>query len=83
MSMPVYLVQTEEPSEDTFWMKVALADDVIPMEFLLEEDDALEHLIVRVLAKAEEVGWQSEKAKIYCCKVQVLRLKIIPRVMEK
>jgi diguanylate cyclase (GGDEF)-like protein len=63
MSMPVYLVQTEEPNQDTFSMKVALADDVIPMEFLLEEDDALEHLIVRVLAKAEEVGWQSEKAK--------------------
>ena len=63
MSMPVYIVKTEETSDETFWMKVALADDVIPMEFLLEEDDALEHLIVRVLAKAEEVGWQSEKAK--------------------
>ncbi len=63
MSMPVYLVQTEEPNQESFSMKVALADDVIPMEFLLEEDDALEHLIVRVLAKAEEVGWQSEKAK--------------------
>ncbi|MCW5821290.1 MAG: diguanylate cyclase [Cyanobacteria bacterium TGS_CYA1] len=63
MSMPVYIVKTEETTEETFWMKVALADDVIPMEFLLEEDDALEHLIVRVLARSEEVGWQSDKAK--------------------
>lgn len=63
MAMPVYIVQTEEPTQETFWMRVALADEEVPMEILAEEDDALEQLVERVLAKAEEVGWQSEKAK--------------------